>query len=183
MRLGTRLAAIGAVVAGTVSAPGMAATDGQFGATSTGSLAINASVPGRVRISKLADIDFLGVDPANNAVSNQNVCVWSNAASRAYRITATGSGTANAFTLDAAGAPAPVSYSVQWAGSSGQTSGAALTPGTALTNLSSTAVNADCTAGPATTASLIVGIDQSTLQSMTANLVYSGTLTLMVAPE
>lgn len=183
MRLWTRLAAIGAVVAGTFSAPLLAATDGQFGATSTGSIAINASVPGRVRISKISDIDFLGVDPASNAVSSQNVCVWSNAASRAYRITATGSGSGNAFTLDAVGAPAPVSYSVQWAGSSGQSSGTALTSGAALTGLTSTAVNSDCSAGPATTASLIVGIDQTTLQSMTANLVYTGTLTLMVAPE
>lgn len=183
MRLGLGLTAIGAIFAGHLSAPALAATDGQFGATSTGSLSINASVPGRVRISKLADINFLGVDPASNALSSQNVCVWSNAASRAYRITATGSGTGNAFTLDAVGAPAPVMYSVQWAGSSGQSSGTALTPGSALTGLSSTAVNADCSTGPSTSASLIVGIDQSTLQSMTANLVYSGTLTLMVAPE
>ena len=169
----------GALVAG----PAVAATDGQFGATSTGSMGISASVPGRVRISKLADIDLQNVDPTVEAKRNQNVCLWSNAASRAYRITASGSGTGNAFTLDAVGAPAAVPYFVEWAGTSGQTSGTALAAGTPLGSLTSSALNSDCSTGPATTASLIVGIDATTLQSMTADVVYTGTLTLTVAPE
>lgn len=160
-----------------------AATDGGFGATSTGNIGITASVPGRVRISKLGDIDLQNLDPTAEAKNNQNVCVWSNAPSRAYRITASGSGTGNAFTLDAAGAPAEIPYFVQWAGTSGQTSGAALTAGTPLTGLTSAAINSDCSVGPDTTASLIVGISASTAQSMTANLIYTGTLTLTVAPE
>ena len=166
-----------------VSAPAVAATDGSFGATSTGTVGINASVPGRVRISKLSDIDLTNLDPTVAASRAQNVCVWSNAASRRYSITATGSGAGNAFTLDAVGAPAPVPYSVQWSATSGQTSGTGLSTGTALGALTSTAINSDCSSGPATTASLIVGMSTSTLQSMTSGLVYNGTLTLMVAPD
>lgn len=166
-----------------VTAPAAAATDGTFGATSTGTVGINASVPGRVRISKLTDIDLTNLDPTVAASRAQNVCVWSNAASRRYSITASGSGSGNAFTLDAAGAPAAVPYSVQWSATSGQTSGTSLSAGTALGALTSTAINSDCSAGPATTASLIVGMDTTTLQSMTSGLVYTGTLTLMVAPD
>ena len=174
----------GTLMLGTFSAsPATAATDGQFGATSTGSVGISASVPGRVRISKLSDVDLQNVDPTVEAKRNQSVCVWSNAASRAYQITASGSGAGSAFTLEAVGAPAPVPYFVQWAGTSGQTSGTALAAGTPLGSLTTSAINSDCSTGPATTASLIVGMDASTLQSMTADLVYTGTLTLTVAPE
>ena len=174
----------GTVILGSLTAlPASAATDGSFGATSSGSVGISASVPGRVRISKLSDIDLQNVDPSVEAKRNQSVCVWSNASSRAYRITATGSGAGNAFTLAATGAPAEVPYFVQWAGTSGQTTGAALAAGIPLGSLTSSAINSDCSTGPATTASLIVGIDASTLQSMTADLVYTGTLTLTVAPE
>jgi hypothetical protein len=165
------------------TAPAAAATDGTFGATSTGTVGINASVPGRVRISKLTDIDLTNLDPTVAASRAQNVCVWSNAASRRYSILATGSGSGSAFTLDAAGAPAAVPYTVQWSSTSGQSSGTDLLAGTSLGALTSTAINSDCSAGPATTASLIVGMDSSTLQSMTSGIVYTGTLTLMVAPD
>jgi hypothetical protein len=165
-----------------LASPVSAATQGSFGATSTGSISINASVPGRVRISGLSDVDFSNVDPSAAAVDAQSVCVWSNTSTRGYSITATGSGTANAFTLTDGSAPA-VPYTVEWAGSSGQTSGVALAAGSALTGQASTAINSDCTAGPAASASLVVSIGSPTLQSMTAGVTYAGTLTLVVAPE
>lgn len=165
-----------------VAAPAAASTQGSFGATSTGSLTINASVPGRVRISGLSDVTFTNADPSVDATNAQNVCVWSNTSTRGYSITATGSGSAGAFTL-ASGALPVVPYTVQWAPSSGQTSGTSLTAATALTGQTSTATNSDCSAGPAASASLVVSIGSATLQSMDAGVTYNGTLTLLVAPE
>ena len=162
--------------------PAAASTQGTFGATSTGSVTINASVPGRVRISGLSDVTFSSVDPSLDATNAQNVCVWSNTSTRGYSITATGSGTAGAFTL-AGGALPAVPYVVEWAPSSGQASGTSLAAATALTGQTSTAINSDCTAGPSTSASLVVSIGSSTLQSMSAGVTYNGTLTLVVAPE
>lgn len=162
--------------------PAAASTQGSFGPTSTGSVTINASVPGRVRISGLSDVNFTSVDPSVAASNAQNVCVWSNTSTRGYSITATGSGAANAFTL-ASGALPVVPYTVAWAQTSGQTSGSSLAASTALTGQASTATNSDCSAGPAASASLIVSIGSPTLQSMTAGVTYNGTLTLVVAPE
>ena len=89
-----------------LGSPALAATQGSFGATSTGSLSIDASVPGRVRISGLSDVSFTNADPSVNATDAQDVCVWSNTSTRAYNITATGSGAPGAFTL-ASGVLAP----------------------------------------------------------------------------
>ena len=177
----------GALVAGALAsllpaAPATASTQGSFGATSTGSVTINASVPGRVRISGLSDVTFTNADPSVTASNAQNVCVWSNTSTRGYTITATGSGAANAFTLSSGALPA-VPYSVEWAQTSGQTSGAGLAAGTALTGQTSSAINSDCSAGPSSSASLVVSVASSALQGMTAGVTYNGTLTLVVAPE
>jgi hypothetical protein len=58
-----------------------------------------------------------------------------------------------------------------------------LTTGSALTGLKSTASNALCAAGPSSTASMIVKMSTANLQSMQAATTYTGTLTLVVAPE
>ena len=70
------------------------------------------------------------VDPGIAAASAQNVCVWSNTATRGYNITASGSGAGNAFTL--ANAALTIPYAVEWSDTSGAASGTALTSGTAL---------------------------------------------------
>lgn len=176
-----------ALIAGACSSllladPALASTQGAFGSTSTGSVSINASVPGRVRISGLRDVSFSLVDPLVLASDAQNVCVWSNTSTRRYSITATGSGASDAFTLSSGALPA-VPYTVGWAQTSGQTSGSSLTASTALSSQTSSATNSDCSAGPASSASLVVAIASSTLQSMTSGVTYNGTLTLVVAPE
>jgi hypothetical protein len=165
------------LVQGTASA----ATQGSLGSTSTGSISIGASVPNRVQLTGLTDVSFLNQDPASAATNAQNVCVWSNTTTRGYNVTATGSGAGSAFTL--ANGALTVPYSVEWSGSSGQGSGTALTAGAALTGLTSTATNATCSAGPGSTASLIVNISAPSLQGMLAATTYTGTLTLVVAPE
>lgn len=158
-----------------------AATQGTLGSTSTGSVTIGASVPNKIELTGLTDVSFTNQDPSVAASNAQNVCVWSNTSTKGYNVTATGSGTASAFTLASGALTVP--YTVQWAGSSGQTSGTALVTGTALHGLTSTATNPTCAAGPTSSASLIVNISAANLQSMAAATTYTGTLTLVVAPE
>jgi len=161
--------------------PALAATQGSLGSTSTGSISIQASVPNRVQLTGLTDVSFLNQDPATPASNAQNVCVWSNTSTKGYNVTASGSGASNAFTI--ANGAATVPYSVEWAGSSGQASGTGLTSGSALTGLTSTATSATCASGASSSASLIVKISTANLQTMQAATSYTGTLTLVVAPE
>lgn len=162
--------------------PGVAnaATQGTLGSTSSGTVGISATVPGRVEISGLADIAFGTVNPAAAQAQNENVCVWSNTSGRGYEVTATGSGASNAFTLT--DGTNTLAYSVEWAGTSGQASGTALASGTPLTGLTSTATNPTCSAGPTSTASLIVKMSAANLTAAVAST-YNGTLTLVVAPQ
>ncbi len=157
-----------------------AATQGSAGATSTGTVSISATVPGRVQISGLSDIAFGTVDPAIAAASAEDVCVWSNTSGRGYTVTATGSGSSNAFALS--DGTNSLTYAVEWAGTSGQSAGTALVSGTALGGLSSTATNPTCSSGPTATASLIVKMTAADLQAAVASS-YTGTLTLVVAPQ
>ena len=162
--------------AGTSSA----ATQGSLGGTSTGTVEVSATVPGRVQISGLSDIAFGTVDPAAAAASAEDVCVWSNTSGRAYTVTATGSGASNAFSLS--DGSNSLNYAVEWAGTAGQSAGTALVSGTALGGLSSTATNPTCSSGPAASASLIVKMAAADLQAAAASS-YTGTLTLVVAPQ
>jgi hypothetical protein len=75
------LAVIAALGVAT-SVPAMAATDGTFGQTSLGSVTISATVPGRVKLTKLSNVTFSNVDPSAAVSNAQNVCVWSNTAGR-----------------------------------------------------------------------------------------------------
>lgn len=174
------LAAAGAMII-TLAGSAQAATQGAFGTTSSGSVTISASVPSRIQLTGLTDVSFLNQDPNVAAANAQNLCVWSNSATRGYYITATGSGAASAFTL--ANGAATVPYTVEWAGTSAQTSGTALAAATALHGLTSTATTPTCASGPSSSASLIVKMPTSSLQSMQAAATYTGTLTLVVAPE
>ncbi|HSQ95864.1 MAG TPA: hypothetical protein VLM18_07230 [Croceibacterium sp.] len=157
------------------------ATQGSLGATSQGSIAISASVPSRARITGLTDVSFANQDPSTAASSAQNVCVWSNTATNGYTITATGSGTSSAFTLTNGAGIVP--YSVEWAATSGQTSGSALVAGTASSSLTSGAVNQTCSSAPLASASLIVKMSTTDLSTMIAGSSYTGTLTLLVTPQ
>lgn len=103
---------LGCVLA--LPAPAIAApTQGTAGATSTGSVGISATIPGRVQISGLSDIAFGTVDPSTAASSAENLCVWSNTSGKGYTVTALGSGTSNAFTLT--DGTNNLAYSVEWA--------------------------------------------------------------------
>lgn len=175
-----KVTALVAITAMHLSGAAVAATPGTLGTTSTGTVNISANVPGRVQISGLSDIAFGTVDPTAAASNAQDVCVWSNSSGRAYSIIATGSGADDAFSLT--DGTNELAYAVEWAGSPGQSSGSALTPATALTGLSSTAVSPTCSGGPTDSASLIVKMTSAELQAAIAGS-YTGILTLVVAPQ
>lgn len=172
---------VGACAALLSQTSAIAATQGSLGTSSTGTVAIGASVPNRVQLSGLSDVSFLNQDPAAAALNAQNVCVWSNTSTKGYNVTASGSGTASAFTLSSGSLTVP--YSVEWSPTSGQSSGTALASGTALTGLTSAATSATCSSGATSSASLIVKMSTANLQTMQAATTYTGTLTLVVAPE
>jgi len=172
--------AVVAISALQVSVAAAAATPGTLGSTSTGTVNISATVPGRVQISGLSDIAFGTLDPAGPASNVQDVCVWSNTNGRAYSITATGSGLGGGFAIT--DGTNELDYGVQWATTPGQSSGSALMPAGALTGLSSAAVDPMCSAGVGASASLIVSMTAAELQAAVAGS-YTGTLTLVVAPQ
>src|SRR5688572_470390 len=123
-----RIVLLGAVLASCFgSGQAIAASQGTLGATSTGSVVITASVPNRARITGLADVTFANQDPGTLASDAQDVCVWSNTATKEYTITASGSGAASAFTLTNGSTTVP--YTVEWASSIGQTTGTSLSTG------------------------------------------------------
>jgi hypothetical protein len=163
-----------------------AATQGSQGATSTGTVTINASVSARVDITNLSDITFADADlgpvinTGSQATKAENVCVWSNNADKSYYVTASGSGTAGAFTLANSTNPV-IPYEVYWSATSGQTTGTALLTGVKSAKLTGTATLPNC--GGGTSSSLIVGIQGSDANSMLAATAYTGTLTLLVAPN
>jgi hypothetical protein len=165
-----------------MAVPAFAAHDGTLGATSSGDVTITASVAARARITNLTDVTFSSLDPSVAAANNQNVCVWSNTTNKSYKVTATGDGSSSAFTLSNGSGTVP--YTVEWAGSTGQTSGTQLTANSASTTFTSGAANQTCSSAPLTTASLIVKIGTSDLLTMTAGgSNYTGLLTLSIAPQ
>ena len=166
---------------GLTASEAMAANQGTLGATSTGDIGILASIPSRARITGLSDVSFANQDPSTAASAAQNVCVWSNTATKAYTITATGSGTGSAFTLSNGAGTVP--YAVEWAATSGQTSGSALIAGTASPSQATGALDQTCSSAPAASASLIVKMTTTDLGTMTAGSNYTGTLTLLVTPQ
>lgn len=136
----------------------------------------------KVRISGLSDAVFGTVTSfAADAVRSQSICVYSKAPpTNNYRITASGSGSGGAFTLTSGTDTLP--YEVQWSDIAGQSSGTQLSPNVPLPAQRNFADNDDCSRGPATTATLIVVLRSTSLSAAIAGS-YSGSLTLLVAPE
>ncbi|MCJ7420396.1 hypothetical protein [Sphingomicrobium astaxanthinifaciens] len=164
---------------GFSSAAMAAPVQGQFAAQSEGSLLVSARVPARVSIRGLEDVELLDVEPGVAANKWQNVCVYSNNAGGAYNITATG--TADGFVIT--DGTDNIAYTVAFNDAPAQTSGTALTSGVVETGLASTANNVACGGMANESASLGISIAPSELQKMAAGVTYSGTLTLLVAPN
>ena len=155
-----------------------AASQGSMGASSTGSLDITMDAPGMVRVSDFVDMSFDlatwdGVSPYGYS---DGICVWSNTGG--YNVTATGDGPAGSFEISFGGSRVP--YSVTWAD---QVSAAdPLTTAVALTTQQATVNSTTCNSGADNTATVQV-IFAATDLAMAIAGSYSGTLTVVVAPE
>lgn len=142
---------------------------------------VPAAAADKVRLTNLSDVAFGTVANLTvDAVSAQNVCVYSNSSTNAYHVTAMGTGPGGGFAL-ASGANS-LAYQVSWSSSSGQSAGLLLSPNVPLTGQISSATQQTCNSGPATSASLIITLPAAALSSAIAGT-YSGSLTLVVGPE
>ena len=140
-----------------------------------------AAQSNNVRITKLSDVAFgslanLGMD----ASVAQNICVFAQTSGNRYRVTATGSAPGGAFALTSGSDL--LDYEVQWNASSGQSSGLQMSPSVAQTGLVTAATQQTCNSGPATSASLILLLRSTALQSAKAGS-YTGTLTLVIGAD
>jgi hypothetical protein len=180
--------AVVAITTSTVFSGGavFAATDGTLGTTSTGTTDISVTKTKLAQISAMSDLTIGSYTLGGGDQHMETAaCVYSSSVNGGYKVTATGSGASNAFTLTD-GASHTLAYSVIWnSGGVGAlgTTGAALTSGTQTASLTGGATDsatcAGAVAGP--TAQVNVNILGSALDAAPAGT-YTGTLTLVVAP-
>jgi len=131
-------------------------------------------------ITGLVDLAFGQLTMASDQTLSENVCAFSNSATTAYAVQATGDGTGSAFTLSNGSATLP--YEVRWAGSPGQTNGTALTAGATVSGFSSGGAQKTCQGRPTSSATLLVTIRAQAASSAQVGS-YSGVLTLMLTPQ
>jgi hypothetical protein len=142
----------------------------------------HASSADRARISALSDVSFgIITNFATDYSRSQSLCLYAKSPPLdQYRITASGSGPGGAFELNSGSDLLP--YEVQWNAAAGQSGGVQLVANQPLTGQQSTASADDCSKGSATTASLVVVLRSGALSAASSGT-YTGTLTLLVAPE
>lgn len=165
---------IGGFAAG-LSGVALAATDGVIGATSTGTVDINLEVNDLVRISNLTDIN-LGVFAGVDAVGTSNACVYRNGVDT-YNLTASGDGAAGAFTLT--DGSNTVVYSVTYDDGTGA---ATATTGVTLTGLTGADPASEICGTTGNNGVIEVTVAAAAAAAL-PSATYSGTLTLLVAPE
>ncbi len=163
----------------------LAASNGTLGATSTGTVNISITKSMQAQISDITDMVLASWNIGDPAVQlYSNLCIYSSTGN--YKVTATGSGTSNAFTISNGTSTIP--YSVVWnsgpAGSLAST-GTSLTTNTqsgAFANASMAAAN--CGGSTNDTARVVVNIPQATMQAAPGSATaYTGTLTMLVTPN
>jgi len=154
-----------------------AATDGPLGATSSGSSALSVTTTEYAQITNIADVTVNPYTPAAGIDTFDNVCIYTNDDDQEYTITASGSGTASAFTI-VNGSSDTIAYTVFWNNTTG--SGA-----TALTTTVASGIQTGATnTYPCVTnnASFRVVMTNSAIMSVPADT-YTGTLTLLITPD
>ena len=166
------------------STPTFAATPGTLGATSTGTVNISITKSVQAQISDLTDMTWPNWSIGDPAITmTSDVCVYSSTGS--YRVTATGSGLANIFTLGSGLNLIP--YTVTWnAGGTGAlaNTGTTLLPGIASpTYTTASLASVTCGGSANDTARVIVGVSSVVMTAAaSSNTAYTGTLTLLVTP-
>lgn len=152
-----------------------AATNGSTGYTSTGTVEIRLLVPAKVRISQLNDIALTAL-PGVDSGGSTSACIYRSGAGN-YQITGVGSGSNGAFELADGSTTVPYQVSFNDAASSAQ-----LSPGIALGGQVGADISSTDCATTGTNARIDVHIPEPVTQTLPSNI-YSGTLTLVVAPD
>ena len=133
-----------------------------------------------VRISNLRDFTLGSWSGSGDLYDNDDICIY-NSGGTGYRITATGSGSGQAFTLSTTGGA--VEYEVRFkdqAGSGG--SYVQLTSGTQVSSFSGASSSSDCNSGVDLNANIKITVTATALGSAVPGS-YSGTLTIVLAPN
>ena len=186
LNLLSRTLAFSLILSTALSFPAVAATPGTLGATSTGTANISVTKSVQAQISDLSDMTLSNWTIGSGAVAlSSNVCVYSSTGN--YKVTATGSGLANIFTI--ASGLNLIPYSVVWnaggAGSLGNT-GTTLLPiiqSASFANASTS--SATCSGGGSAndTARVIVNIASADMTAAaSSSTAYTGTLTMLITP-
>lgn len=152
-----------------------AATDGTLGATSTGTVVISVATASQIQVSGLSDI-ALALQGSGDVTGDTAACVYRNGAGT-YTITATGSGASSAFEISDGGVNT-MDYTVTYDDGTGVQ---ALAASTVLAGRSNADLASPTCAGGSngTIAATVAAADFSGAPAGT----YTGTLTLVVAPE
>jgi len=172
------------LIAFLLASPAFAATQGTLGATSTGVVNISITKSVQAQISDLTDMTLSNWSVGDAAVTLfSNACIYSSTGS--YKVTATGSGASNAFTVASGGNTLP--YTVTWnAGGAGNlantgTSLSTNVQSTSFSNANTTAAN--CGGSSNDTARVIVNITQANMNAAaSSSTAYTGTLTMLISP-
>lgn len=179
MRSSLEMAIKGLLAGGVVVAMATstyAVTQGDLGFTSTGSVEISLNVADEVQINNLVDID-LGDFTGADLTGSTPACIFRNGGNAGFQLTASGNGTAGAYTLADAGAANLVGYSVSINTGGADSDLDANTPATFTTATSTP----DCV-GITDNATITVTVDAADAATLPATA-YTGTLTLVVAPN
>jgi hypothetical protein len=159
-----------------------AATQGTLGATSSGTKAISITVNKQVQITNIADYTATWSSGDGTLEDNDNICVYSNAGTGQYTVTADSADGSGAFTLDSGGTN--LVYGVAWTATSGGTfaGGTALTDNTASTTFAG-ANTTDTTCGGGDSATVSIQILSAALEALTGTATpFTDTLTLTITP-
>lgn len=157
-----------------------AASDGDTGTTSTGSLDVSLAIGNLVRISGIEDLSFGSYDGNGDEARDDDVCIWTNQNSATYRVKARGSGAAHSFLLSD-GASQTLAYTVRWndtTGTDGNESLAADTLSGVMTNANTSSTT--CSGG--SNANFQVKIAEAALLARRPGT-FSGVLTLIISPH
>jgi hypothetical protein len=143
-------------------------------------MSISIFIAPRILISSIQDLtppDFTG---SGDRVDNDDICVYTNSQSGAYRITATGDGSGGAFAVrDPQTGNLP--YSLYWNDTSGTTGGVALQPGVALVNQTGADTSSQTCSGSGNSNIRVVFQAATLLANQPGT--YSGNVALLVEPE
>ncbi|MDC0359042.1 hypothetical protein OAO01_09520 [Oligoflexia bacterium] len=154
--------------------------DGEVGAQSTGSANISVIIPALIKISNISNLNLGTFGGAGALQSDDQVCIYSNSSSGNYHVTASGSGTANAFALEN-GAGKQIAYALKWNDQPSTVGSVTLSSGVASgtqTGANSTSLNCD----GSNNANFQVIIAEETLQTESSG-VYNGLVTFVVEPD